>query len=126
MGAERVGNRKSESETKGNELETKLARVRNKSERVSRDRNRGKEGGVRQRGKTRGDSNAQGTAEGNRTGLGMAPTLEDRSDRREKERQDGQDTTLFDAIRRYLALFEAILLYLSNGYLCKRSPQTDM
>ena len=108
MGAERIGNRKSESETNGNELETKLARVRNKAGRVSRDRNRGNEGGVRQRGKTRGDSNAQGTAEGSRTGLGMAPTLEDRSDRREKERQDGHDMTLVDAIRRYSMLFDAI------------------
>ena len=46
--------------------------------------------------------------EGGRTGLGMGPTLENRRDRREKERQDGHDMTLVDAIRRYLMLFDAI------------------
>ena len=63
---------------------------------------------VRQTCKTRRHSNPQDTAEGGRTGSGMGPTLEDRRDRREKDRQDGQDTTLFDAIRHYVMLFDAI------------------
>ena len=46
--------------------------------------------------------------EGGMIDLGMGQTLETIRDRREKERQDGHDMTLVDAIRRYLMLFDAI------------------
>ena len=64
--------------------------------------------GMRQMGKTRRDGNPQDTAEGGRIGLGMGPTLANTRDRREKERPDGHDITLVDAIRHYLTLFDAI------------------
>ena len=46
--------------------------------------------------------------EGGRTGLGMGPTLANRRDRKEKERQDGHDITLVDDNRCYLQLFDDI------------------